>query len=81
MRLASANVISEAIKSKASASACDIQESSDKGSKGNRETYGGGGKVSFILFLLQLKKGGVAKAKGEGEKEKECTTEWKSRRR
>ena len=34
---------------------------------------------SFVL--LQLKKGGVPKAKGEGEKEKECTTECKSRRR
>ena len=33
------------------------------------------------MFLLQLKKGGVANAKGEGEKEKECTTECKSRRR
>ena len=33
------------------------------------------------LFLLQLKKGGVTKASGEGEKEKECTTERKSRRR
>ena len=32
-------MISEAVKSKASASACDIRESSDKG---NRETYGGG---------------------------------------
>ena len=32
-------------------------------------------------YLLQLKKGGVAKAKGEGEKENECTTECKSRRR
>ena len=31
--------------------------------------------------LLQLKKGGVAKAKAEGEKEKECITECKSRRR
>ena len=31
--------------------------------------------------LLQLKNGGVANAKGEGEKEKECTTECKSRRR
>ena len=31
--------------------------------------------------LLQLKNGGVAKAKGEGEKGKECTTECKSRRR
>ena len=31
--------------------------------------------------LLQLKTGGVAKAKGEGEKENECTTECKSRRR
>jgi hypothetical protein len=33
------------------------------------------------VVLLQLKKGGVAKAKGEGEKEKECTTECKSPRR
>ena len=33
------------------------------------------------FVLLQLKKGGVAKAKGEGEKENECTTECKSRRR
>ena len=31
--------------------------------------------------LLRLKKGGVAKAKGEGEKKNECTTECKSRRR
>ena len=28
-----------------------------------------------FIYLLQLKKGGVGKAKGEGEKEKECTTE------
>ena len=34
-----------------------------------------------LFILLQLKRGGVAKAKGEGEKEKECTTECKSRRR
>ena len=33
------------------------------------------------VVLLQLKNGGVAKAKGEGEKENECTTECKSRRR
>ena len=33
------------------------------------------------FVLLQLKNGGVAKAKGEGEKENECTTECKSRRR
>jgi hypothetical protein len=33
------------------------------------------------VVLLQLKRGGVSKAKGEGEKEKECTTECKSRRR
>ena len=33
------------------------------------------------FVLLQLKNGGVSKAKGEGEKEKECTTECKSRRR
>ena len=32
-------------------------------------------------YLLQMKRGGVAKAKGEGVKEKECTTECKSRRR
>ena len=31
------------------------------------------------MGLLQLNKGGVAKANGEGEKEKECTTECKSR--
>ena len=31
--------------------------------------------------LLRLKKGGVAKAKGEGEKKNECTTECKNRRR
>ena len=31
------------------------------------------------MVLLQLKKGGVVKVKGEGEKEKECTTECKSR--
>ena len=36
---------------------------------------------SPVVVLLQLKKGGVAKAKGEGKKEKECTTECKSRRR
>ena len=29
------------------------------------------------MVLFQLKRGGVAKAKGEGEKEKECTTECK----
>ena len=28
------------------------------------------------VVLLQLKNGGVAKAKGEGEKEKECTKAW-----
>ena len=33
--------------------------------------------ISFIT----VEKGGVARAKGEGEKEKECTTERKSRRR
>jgi len=27
-----------------------------------------------FVILLQLKKGGLAKAKGEGEKENECTT-------
>ena len=32
-------------------------------------------------YLLQLKRGGVAKAKGEGEKEKECTTACESQRR
>ena len=37
-------------------------------------------RVSMANLLL-LKKGGVAKAKGEGEKENECTTECKSRRR
>ena len=31
-----------------------------------------------LVVLLQLKKGGVAKAICEGEKEKECTTECKS---
>ena len=36
--------------------------------------------VVFVL-LLQLEKGGVAKAEGEGEKEKERTTKCKSRRR
>ena len=36
---------------------------------------------SGLGVLLQLKKGGVAKAKGEEEKEKECTTECKGRRR
>ena len=36
---------------------------------------------NIFRVLLQLKKGGVAKAKGEGEKENECTTECKSRRR
>ena len=30
-------------------------------------------------FLITAEKGGVARAKGEGEKEKECTTECKSR--
>ena len=34
-----------------------------------------------FVVLLQLKKGGVTKAKGEGEKEKECSAECKSRRR
>ena len=29
-----------------------------------------------MFVLLQLKKGGVAKAKGEGEKEKECWVAW-----
>ena len=29
----------------------------------------------FTIIFLQLKKGGVAKAKGEREKEKECTTD------
>ena len=44
----------------------------------SREKFG----LSLNLFvLLQLKKGGVTKAKGEGEKEKECTKECKSRRR
>ena len=37
--------------------------------------------VGLSFLLLQLKRGGVARAKGEGEKEKECTTECKSRRR
>ena len=32
-------------------------------------------------FLITAEKGGVVKAKGDGEKEKECTTECKSRRR
>ena len=32
-------------------------------------------------LFITAEKGGVAKAKGEGEKEKECTTECKSRRR
>mgnify|MGYP006863241584 CR=1 FL=1 len=40
-----------------------------------------GNGLNVFIYLLQLKKGGVAKAKGEGEKEKECTTECKSRRR
>ena len=31
--------------------------------------------------FVTAEKGGVARAKGEGEKEKECTTEGKSRRR
>ena len=34
-----------------------------------------------LVVLLQLKRGGVSKAKGEGEKKKECTAECKSRRR
>ena len=34
-----------------------------------------------IFILLRLKKGGVAKAKGEREKKNKCTTECKSRRR
>ena len=33
------------------------------------------------MCLITAEKGGVARAKGEGEKEKECTTEGKSRRR
>ena len=35
---------------------------------------------TYFIVLLQLKRRGVAKAKGEGEKEEECTTECKSRR-
>ena len=35
----------------------------------------------FELVFITAEKGGVARAKGEGEKEKECTTECKSRRR
>ena len=35
----------------------------------------------YLVVLLQLKRGEVAKAKGEGKKEKECTTECKNRRR
>ena len=34
-----------------------------------------------MLSFITAEKGGVARAKGEGEKEKECTTERKSRRR
>jgi len=36
-------------------------------------------KLDFFDFIT-AEKGGVARAKGEGEKEKECTTECKSRR-
>jgi len=35
---------------------------------------------TYITFIT-AEKGGVAKAKGEGEKKKDCTTECKSRRR
>ena len=35
----------------------------------------------MFVCLITAEKGGVARAKGEGEKEKECTTECKSRRR
>ena len=34
-----------------------------------------------MISLITAEKGGVVRAKGEGEKEKECTTERKSRRR
>ena len=45
-------------------------------------TFSGVSQVSTKTFiLLRLKKGGVAKAKGEGEKKNECTTECKNRRR
>jgi hypothetical protein len=37
--------------------------------------------VASEYFFITAEKGGVVKAKGEGEKEKECTTECKSRRR
>ena len=35
----------------------------------------------LITIFITAGKGGVARAKGEGEKVKECTTEGKSRRR
>ena len=34
--------------------------------------------AGWLFVLLQLNRGGIAKAKGEGEKEKDCTTERKS---
>ena len=35
----------------------------------------------LVLCFITAEKGGVARANGEGGKEKECTTECKSRRR
>ena len=35
----------------------------------------------YLVCFITAEKGGVARANGEGEKEKECTTEGKSRRR
>jgi len=37
--------------------------------------------VLYLVCFITAEKGGVTRAKGEGEKEKECTTERKSRRR
>ena len=36
---------------------------------------------TLTCCFITAEKGGVARAKGEGEKKKECTTECKSRRR
>ena len=38
-------------------------------------------RLAHLCCFITAEKGGVARAKGEGEKEKECITECKSRRR
>ena len=40
-----------------------------------------GGAGCWCLLSVTAEEGGVARAKGGGEKEKQCTTEGKSRRR